>query len=122
MLNYEKYMKELKNPNINLCRFAAEHILRKFGAICSEISCPVCQRLQSVWLTQEYEEPEVDWSKVEVDTPILVWDDEEQDKVHRHFAKYEDSVIFAWKDGMTSWSTETKIVWTYAELAEVSNE
>lgn len=37
--------------------------------------------------------PSVDWSKVEVDTPIYVWDDDINTKFPRHFVKYENGFI-----------------------------
>ena len=40
----------------------------------------------------EPEGPEVDWSKVEVDTPVLVKDYEEDDWEREYFAKYDGKV------------------------------
>ena len=59
------------------------------------------------WLTEkrvteegkEYEEPETDWSKVEVDTPILVRDVENENWYRRYFAKYENGKVYAWING-----------------------
>ena len=71
------------------------------------------------------EEPEVDWSKVEVDTPILVRTVEGADWVKRYFAKYEDGMVYVWNLGRTSWSaTYDKDVsaWPYAKLAESEEE
>lgn len=46
---------------------------------------------------EEQEEPEeVDWSKVEMDTPILVKDHSDDDWIRRYFAKYEKWEIYAW--------------------------
>lgn len=75
------------------------------------------------WLEQEYVEPEqqVDWSKVKVDTPILVKDCERSEWVKRYFAKFEDGQIYAWGDGTTSWSASDECdvtFWDYAKLAE----
>lgn len=70
----------------------------------------------------EPENPEVDWSKVEVDTPILVKDHRDADWIRRYFAKYEGGKIYAWKSGATSWSATSKndvLEWEYAKLAEV---
>lgn len=70
----------------------------------------------------------VDWSKVPVDTLILVKGDDNC-WYHRHFAKYEDGRIYAWRDGMTSWSLKSRdddniayIYWQSAKLAEDTNE
>lgn len=75
------------------------------------------------WADAEYEEyiEEVDWAEVAVDTPILV----SNDNVNwccRHFAKYEDNMIYAWGGGCTSYTTNEAIDWHYAKLAEVNNE
>lgn len=70
----------------------------------------------------DYEEPEPDWSKVEVDTPILVMDRENEEWVKRHFAKYEDGHVYAWFDGGTSWTEYCTSVWEYARLAESEEE
>lgn len=77
--------------------------------------------LTILWLDEEYkEEQEVCWSKVEVDTPILVSMNEEDWGYwsHRHFAEYQDGVVYAFKDGATSWTSNEKTGWPYAKLAE----
>lgn len=63
----------------------------------------------------------IDWSKVEVDTPVLVRDFENQDWKKRHFAFFDDELIYTWDGGATSWSVKNKdaIPWKYAKLAEV---
>lgn len=73
------------------------------------------------WLFSEYEEPEVDWSKVKVDTPILVKDMEEEEWTNRYFAKFVDGKVYAWMGGATSWSANSEYnvnSWKYAKLAE----
>ena len=66
------------------------------------------------------EEPEIDWSRVSVDTPILVRNLENDDWLKRHFAKYENGIVYTWISGYTSWSTLNNhtISWKYAKLAE----
>ena len=63
----------------------------------------------------------VDWSKVKVDTPVLVRDFKNQDWKKRYFAFFDDELIYAWDCGATSWSVKNKdaIPWKYAKLAEV---
>lgn len=70
------------------------------------------------WANSEYVEPPVDWSKVAVDTPILVRDYDYQDWFKRHFAKFENGVVFSWAEGSTSWSAERSVRWKQAKLAE----
>ena len=81
--------------------------------------------LQILWLLKDYEEPEVDWSKVEVDTPILVRDTENEKCKKRYFARYENGTIYAWVDGRTSWSAYNNrdvTTWKYIKLAEMGGE
>ena len=74
--------------------------------------------LTILWLDEEYkEDPEVDWSKVEVDTPILV-STSGQDWSHRHFAEYRDGRVCAFDGGATSWTSNVSTGWEYAKLAE----
>ena len=70
------------------------------------------------WLDSEYVAPPVDWTKVPVDTPILVRDSEEGIWKKRYFAKYEDNMVYAWDGGATSWSADRSIYWKMAKLAE----
>lgn len=75
------------------------------------------------WLEQEYVEPEqqVDWSKVKVDTPILVRDYEGSEWIKRYFAKFADGIVYTWQGGTTSWTASGEynvISWKYAKLAE----
>ena len=67
------------------------------------------------------EEHEIDWYKVAVDTPILVRDFENEVWRKRHFAKYENGVVYAWMMGCTSWSDNNDddiYAWNIAKLAE----
>lgn len=62
----------------------------------------------------------VDWSKVEVDTPIFVRNRIEDTWKCRYFAKYEDGKVYTWCGGRTSWSNVIAyepVNWEYAELA-----
>lgn len=64
----------------------------------------------------------VDWSKVAVDTPILVKDDYDDKWEKAYFAKYEDEMIYAWNNGRTSFLARYKddtFIWDRAKLAEV---
>ena len=64
----------------------------------------------------------VDWSKVAVDTPVLVRDFEGAKWEKRYFAFFENGRVNAWCGGTTSWSNENvsrTMSWKYAKLAEV---
>lgn len=69
-------------------------------------------------LEMEFEEV-INWSTVEIDTPIYVRNVEDMEWVPRHFAKYENCKVYAWMDGQTSHSVNdnTEIFeWKYAKL------
>ena len=124
MKNYEKYADEIRNiesPTVWCDSFTKPKVLTPLGKSCRNTTCGHCAMLTFIWLMEEYEEPETDWSKVEVDTPILVRHrlDEEWEK--RHFVKYENGDVYAWDHGRTSWTTGNVTYWKYAKLAE-SNE
>ena len=64
----------------------------------------------------------VDWSKVAVDTPILVKDDYDEEWVKSYFASYKNGEVRAWMGGRTSFSVKNEadtFGWKYAKLAEV---
>lgn len=64
----------------------------------------------------------VDWSKVKVDTPVLVRDFEGSKWEKRYFAFFKNGRVNAWCGGTTSWSNENvsrTMSWEYAKLAEV---
>ena len=123
MKNYEKYADEIKGyKGYNFCTDFIEPYILKVED-CDHIGCTRCCMLQAIWLLEEYEEPEVDWSKVEVDTPILVKEYEESKWTKRYFAKYEDGVIYTWDGGSTSWTSKGNVTeWKYAKLAESEDE
>ena len=120
MKNYEKYADKIKKFD-GYPDFCEQKILKPLGKSCEATDCCYCNLLKIVWLLEDYEEPkepEVDWNKVEVDTPILVRDTEDEQWERRYFAKYENKTIYAWDVGRTSWSGESVTEWEYAKLAE----
>ena len=122
MKNYEKYAEEIREyKGINICsEFIKPHILEADN--CNGIDCQRCAMLQMLWLLKDYEEPEVDWNKVEVDTPILVRNREDEDWYRRYFAEYRDGVVYTWVNGATSWNATCMTEWKQAKLAESEEE
>lgn len=128
MKNYEKYADEIRGyKGNNFCKdFVMPYIMKSDN--CGGLACGACYMLQTIWLLEDYEEPEepeVDWSKVEVDTPILVRTVEGADWVKRNFAKYEGGMVYVWNNGKTSWTAldnECVTPWQYAKLAESEEE
>ena len=125
MKNYEKYEDEIRSyeSSDSFCNgFVKPHILKDH---CNGIDCTKCRMLQAIWLLKDYEEPEepeIDWSKIKVDTPILVRQGKNGKWLERHFAKYENGNVYAWVDGQTSWTGVDEIKWKYAKLAEGEKE
>lgn len=130
MKNYEKYadvIKKLKsNIGIEWCEvFAKPKVLKSFGRTCEEVSCGLCNTLTTLWLLEDYEEPkepETDWSKVPVDTPILVRGCEDEEWKKMHFAECILNTVYVWEGGKTSWTTDNTYPWDYAKLAESEEE
>lgn len=124
MTNLEKYAEEIKNyKGDTFCNDFIKPIILKKGNC--EVDCLRCRLLQLTWANEEYTEPEVDWSKVEVDTPILVRDHEQQSWRRNYFAKFEDGIVYTWANGRTSWTaknSEDIYNWNYAKLAEGEDE
>lgn len=129
MTNKEKYGDEIIELATNTAVFGLKN---GKPAICGEIKCEECDFYESdsckgstynfrEWLNSEYAKPPVDWSKVAVDTPILVRDSEEEAWRKRHFAKFENGIVYSWSAGSTSWSVSASsniVGWKIAKLAE----
>lgn len=127
MTNREKYAEQILHMAANDIKITVdkEGRLSDCFAInckdCAWSSCNQCRKKFREWSEQEYVEPPVDWSKVPVDTKILVRDSEDEKWIKRHFAKFEDGKIFAWTGGVTSFSSESSdsiTWWMKAKLAE----
>ena len=124
MKNYEKYAEKIREYNgDSICTdFIEPYILKSINAKCINTGCVKCHLYRTIWLMEEYEEPEVDWNKVKVDTPILVRQGKNGEWLERHFAKYENGDVYAWVDGQTSWTAYDMMVWKFAKLAESEEE
>lgn len=65
----------------------------------------------------------VDWSKVAVDTPVLVRFFESTKWVKRHFAFFKNEKVYTWDGGLTSWTCDDlndAMSWECAKLAETN--
>ena len=122
MKNYEKYADEIREfDGTSFCNQSViPHILKSVN--CFELDCTRCRMLQVMWMLEEYKEPETDWSKVKVDTPILVRQTKDGEWLRRHFAKYEGGIVYTWKDSHTSWTEDCMTGWDYGKLAESEDE
>lgn len=127
MKNREKFAEQLIDIALQRNKIAV-NLTSGEPVACRKIKCSECLFNESgkecgvllrEWAEKEYEEPPVDWSKVAVDTPILVRDCEEEVWEKRHFAKYENGIVYTWRSGKTSWSgSGNRTGWKMAKLAE----
>jgi hypothetical protein len=131
MTNREKYAEQILDIAVTGSSIAVDEKGNFYK--CSELECKNCifsrdeqddcccgEKIKK-WSEQEYVEPPVDWSKVPVDTKILVRNSEDEEWKKRHFAKFEDGKIFAWTSGVTSFSSESSdsiTWWMKVKLAE----
>ena len=68
-----------------------------------------------------WERKEMDWSKIPVDTKVLVRNSQDEKWECRYFAKYENGKIYTFIHGATSWSVgepSRVIPWEEVKLAE----
>ena len=141
MLNKEKFKDEIVELACSGCDFAL-----KDGKVvnCQNTDCRACSFSSHIdvvgscsvnrknWANSEYEEY-VDWSKVPVDTKILVRDHESQPWLPRYFAgvgkkynkfNFDESRICVFKHGKTSFtaSDDEVVSWRYAKLYKEGEE
>ena len=125
MLNKEKYAKEIIDI---VCQDGVNPaVINNIPVNCLGTECHSCQfygtycvRAFVKWANSEYKEREIDWSKVPVDTPIYVWDNDNGATYKRYFAGYDkvNNMIIAFGDGGTSWSSVATTKWDNAKIKE----
>lgn len=125
MLNKEKYAKEIIDI---VCQDGVNPaVIDNIPVNCLGTECHRCQFYDTYcvgafvkWANSEYKEREIDWSKVPVDTPIYVWDNNDNRTYKRHFAGYNkvNNMIIAFDDKGTSWSSATTTKWDNAKIKE----
>lgn len=129
MTNYEKYKKEVDIIFDKNSLVAVDRNTNKLST-CHDSTCEDCLFFRKYnngthctlscvkWLVAEYVEPEVDWSKVPVDTPVLVSNDGKEWS-RRHFSRVVDGIPHTWTYGSTSWTAyNNETTYHYIKLAE----
>lgn len=126
MTNREKYAEQILDMAVNTISIAVDKEGKPCD--CNAIRCSDCtfiggrcRKGLKEWSEQEYVEPPVDWSKVSVDTKILVRDSENETWRKRHFAKFENGKIYTWNDGRSSFTAfelGSTSWWNQGKLAE----
>lgn len=131
MKNREKYREEiLENAAYQkreICDFKRKEMFPHFGKEdgCTGVSCVWCNLLLGLWLDEEYVEPkkpEVDWSKVPIDTLVRVRDYEDDEWVPRYFVGIDENHkgrYVVWAGGATSKTSRGSTMhWMHCELVE----
>lgn len=135
MNTYEKYKKEVDIIFDKNSLVAVDRNTNKLST-CHDLTCEDCLFFRKYnngthctlscvkWLVSEYKEPEVDWSKVPIDTPVLAAMDKAK-WYNFYFAGTDDSGnTYVYSSGRTSWSSKTAydggtVKVPYIRLAEV---
>ena len=128
MTNYEKYkddIEKLGNKRVAFDKFKNK-IVKCTGFACDDCAFyryyDDCKLGAMKWAAEEYKETEVDWSKVPVDTPVLVSNDGKEWS-RRHFSRVVDGIPCTWMYGSTSWTAHNnhnnEITYHYIKLGEV---
>lgn len=127
MLNKEKFAKEIVEIAIN---GIANDIAVVDGkpCMCKNTRCKDCDFNDSnycskefkEWANSEYKEIEIDWDKVPVDTPVLVWNNDDKCKRKRYYVGTNETKFMTFDWGATSWSSNSGVettLWYNCELA-----
>lgn len=77
-----------------------------------------CRVGKMKWLDRPAFDPEkdIDWSKVPVDTPVIVWNSDSNQN-NRYFAGIDGEYFSAYSNGGTSWSSKgNTYYWNHCKL------
>lgn len=132
MKNREKYIDEIITMAVNgtCCGFMLDKVIPNLidssvnaNDLCEDGRCNECSMLFALWLDEEYEEHEVDWNNVPVDTLVRVRNSKNENWTLQYFKGISDTVsnhrFETWGDGRTSKTTDGLIMlWKYCELVE----
>ena len=113
---YEEYIESIRTSTE--CKFR-----KKYGITtdseCNRFHCQVCNNNTAKWLDSTYV-PQIDWTKVPVDTPVIVSHMFDHNK-RRHFLKYNEGVndcFETFANGETSFTSNGLTEhWLKCELA-----
>lgn len=131
MQNFDVYWDEIVEAikdDDKMCCFMRDEVLPYFlkDNDCKKIGCNTCAKMFTAWMFADYVEPpkpEVDWSKVPVDTLVRVRDHENDEWTLMYFKGVDENDpkyrYMAWTDGATSKTACGYYEkWTYCELVE----
>ena len=109
-INFKSFNDDLSGKNAKI-KITKVYNLSEYPSISLEFST---ENRDILWNIDD----ETDWSKVEVDTKVLVRDRPNDDWVKRYFAKYVDGKVYVFKEGKTSWNSIGIEHWQETKLYE----
>lgn len=121
MTNFEYYEKELEQAGV------AFGVDKETGKVndCMKILCDSClfhgsggcNKARMRWLREEHNK-KIDLPEdIEVDAPILVSNDGDI-WTSAHLHKVQNTIVWAWDEGRTSFTSVYSVPWTYAKLPD----
>lgn len=134
MQNFDVYWDEIVEAikdDDKMCCFMRDEVLPYFlkDNDCKNIGCNTCAKMFTAWMFADYVEqpkPEVDWSKVPVDTLVRVRNDEDSPWVLQYFKEFDEErnyKFLAWSNGRTSKTAGGRRTgWKYCELVEEEDD
>lgn len=104
--SYDEYMR---------CKYDENRDIKKVLEVSSpfDYKWTISSKEEVIW---ERSEDDINWARIEVDTPIWVKKSKDSEWIPRYFAKYEDGKVWAWTFGATSYTIDSCNSWKYAKL------
>ena len=125
MTNFEKYKDDIERLGSKRVAFNKfnNKIVKCAGFACGDCAFygnyDDCKLGAMKWAAEEYKEPEVDWTKVPMDTPVLASNDGKEWS-RRHFSRVVNGIPHTWMYGSTSWTAHNnETTYRYIKLVEV---
>lgn len=106
MLNKEKYAKEIAEIACDGYKVAIVHGKPKSCGKCIDCDfygCNDCTKKLRDWADNEYGKPPVDWSKIPVDTPILVRNEGVGKEAFCTVHRWKNICVAYWHNIVESW-------------------
>lgn len=118
MNNFEYYKNKMYEyaGRDDLCTFTKNYIK---SIDCYETRCDICQVMFAEWCVEEYKEPEIDWTKVPVNTHVLVKESKDRPWNEKYFIAYIPEIRkFVVFEGLRSKEASKATTWEYCKLAD----
>ena len=122
--NFETLKNKVFNDDKEATPFICKDIKNAASLAAAEFIQVAAMAQKFIASSEKNNQKEIDWTKVKVDTPVLVKDSDDSEWVRRYFAKYENGAVCVFASGFTSWTAQslTPKFWLFAKLAEGSEE